>query len=550
MKRRLSFALPSLRASKLILLRLVVLALMVASIANAVMLAAVGDLDPSFGMGGRVISDFGHTDNQAFGMIVQPDGKIVVAGYGINSLTHGFDFLVARYNSSGSLDTGFGSGGKVYTDFFGSQELAYAVGIQLDGKIVAAGYIGDGLGGSDFAIARYNPDGSLDSSFGNGGKTTTSIGNRDEAYGLVIQPDGKIIIAGDTDVSRLPDFALVRYNSDGSLDPSFGSGGKVVTDWFGDTDIALAVALDSKGRVIAAGYTGQSIQTSTDFGVVRYNPNGSLDQNFGSHGKASTDFFGREDEGRDLAIQPDDKIVVTGYASLPPERRDFALVRYNTNGSLDSGFGAGGKLTTAITSRFDQSEAIAIQPNGKILVGGTASNADSPTGKDFALVRYNANGSLDQAFGSGGKVTTDFSKRLDEGQAIALQPDNKILLAGFSFNTSGGTGDDIILARYTNDGIDFDLCIQDDSSGNLLQINTMTGDYQFTNCAGLTLGSTGTLTKRGSLITLQHNSADRRVLATVDTSAKRATASVQLLSQGQMFSITDRNITNNTCACR
>lgn len=166
----------------------------------------------------------------------------------------------------------------------------------------------------------------------------------------------------------------------------------------------------------------------------------------------------------------------------------------------------------------------------------------------FGLARYNSNGTLDSTFGSGGKLISDVTYDRTGTRAIAIQPDGKILMAGESYHAFE-RGSDYTIFRYEGDP-PFDLCIQDDSNSNLLQLNTTTGEYLFTNCGRLTLGGTGTLTKRGSLTILQHNTADRKVVASIDAATSRATASVQLLSQGQMFGITDRNLANNTCACR
>lgn len=168
---------------------------------------------------------------------------------------------------------------------------------------------------------------------------------------------------------------------------------------------------------------------------------------------------------------------------------------------------------------------------------------------DFNIMRYDTNGHLDPSFGSGGLVTTDFFNNSDTAFAVAIQPNGMIVAAGAAFDITS-FNESFALARYNGDGASFDICLQDDSNGSLLQINPTTGDYQFSNCGGLTIGGTGTLTKRGSLITLQHNSADCRVTATIDTATGKATASIQLFSQGRTFTITDRNINNNTCSCR
>ena len=397
---------------------------------------------------------------------------------------------------------------------------------------------------------RFSKDGAPDLTFGSGGTVITDILGRDDiAIAATIQSGGKIVAVGLSRVGNISDFAVVRYNPDGSLDSGFGSGGKVITDFGGD-DIAFAVKSQQDGKIVAAGVAHNS-GTLFDFALARYNLDGSLDQTFNFDGKVTTDFFGITEFLFNIAIQPDGKIVAAGRAS-PVRDSDFALARYNPNGSLDPTFGINGKVTTDFFGGLDDARAIIIQPNGKIIAAGTIQNhpaIESFPFLDFALARYNTNGSLDQTFGSGGKVNTDFFGGGDVGVGAVLQPDGKIVIGGIATNSSGGL--DFALARYIAETEPvFDLCLQDDSSGSVLQINTATGDYQFTNCSGFAISGTGSLTKRGSTITLQHTASDRRVMAKLDGGTNKATASIQMLSQGLSFTITDRNTANNTCACR
>jgi uncharacterized delta-60 repeat protein len=179
--------------------------------------AASGDLDATFGTGGKVTTDFAGDRDEAHGVVVQADGKLVAAGGAKTSRSQ--DFALARYNPNGTLDTTFGTGGKVTTDFAGNDDQAFAVVLQSDGKIVAAGQASTGYRGGDFALARYNPNGSLDTTFGTGGKVTTDFaGDTDEAHGLVLQPDGKLVAAGQASTGyRGSEFALARYNPNGRL---------------------------------------------------------------------------------------------------------------------------------------------------------------------------------------------------------------------------------------------------------------------------------------------------------------------------------------------
>ena len=200
---------------------------------------------------------------------------------------------------------------------------------------ILAGGIASG-NADDFAIARYNSDGSLDLSFGSGGKVKTDLSDdEDDAFDMALQPDGKIILVGDVfDGSRDQDFAIVRYTSNGSLDSSFGIGGTVITDFSGNVDRAVAVALQSDGKIVVAGSTFFSFVTAGDFGLARYDLNGQLDPSFGTGGKIITDFLGVSDGAEAVAIQSDGKIVAGGFAFLPISGgdADFALARYLGDG--------------------------------------------------------------------------------------------------------------------------------------------------------------------------------------------------------------------------
>ncbi len=407
-------------------------------------LAAAGDLDESFSNDGKVTTDFGGSTDEARAIAIQGDGKIVAAGFALAGISNSERlFALARYNTDGSPDTSFGSGGKVTTDFDGFAEEASAVAIQTDGKIVVAGFANIPGTGFDFALARYNSDGSLDAAFGSGGKVTTNFfGLSEFGSGVAIQKNGKIIVAGTAATSGSFDFALARYNTDGSLDAAFGSGGKINTDFGAPSDFANALAIQSNGKIVAAGVA--SVGTF-DFALARYNSDGSLDSTFGSGGKVTTDFGGLNDLGEGLAIQADGKLVVVGTANdnSPTVDTDFALARYNTDGSLDTTFGSGGKITTDFSRTRNNAHAVVIQSNGKIVVTGNISG-------DFTLVRYNSDGSLDTTFGSGGIASADFTDFFisrDEALALAVQSDGKIVAAGSADRSVDG-GKNFALARF------------------------------------------------------------------------------------------------------
>jgi uncharacterized delta-60 repeat protein len=339
---------------------------------------ADGSLDTTFGTDGIVSAALIAT--RAADVAIQADGKIVV--------TYA-DYTVTRYNSDASLDTSFGDGGTAATvlDYGASSVL-----IQADGKIVVSG--------SDFALARYDSNGNLDPSFGVGGKVNTGFGG--QGSGLVGQPDGKLIVAGDIFAGGHTSFAVARYNTDGSLDASFGTGGEVSTSFGSTNNGANSVTLQADGKIVAAGAS----DNSENLALVRYNVDGSLDASFGSGGMVTTSVpNGSGSAAESVKIQPDGKILVAGYSFVLGSNTDFVLVRYNSDGSLDSSFGTGGKVETELGSIADAANSLVLLPDGKILVVGTTgdrpvgSAGDQP-GLDFALARYNSDGSLDTSFGA------------------------------------------------------------------------------------------------------------------------------------------------------
>ena len=399
-------------------------------------------------------------------LAIQPDGKIVVAAgaYQSGDLA---DFGVARYNTDGSLDSSFGSGEKVNTDFFGDVDLAFGIAIQpSDGKIIAVGFAAKPTGDhyeTFFALARYNTNGTIDTTFGSGGKVTTDVLgiNINQAFnvifvqsamGVLVQPDDKIVVTGGVIAvvtapgvipAPLSNFGLARYNANGTLDTNFGAGGKISRDFFGRDDTAFAVALQSDNKIVAAGFaTKNSGAFDQDFAWLRYNSDGSPDNTFGSGGRITTDFVGDTDGADALVIQLDGKIVLGGFTNNV-NNGDLALVRYNVDGSLDSSFGSGGKFTNDVLGNYDEVYGLALQSDGKIVASGVATT--STGNENFLVARLNTNGTFDQSFGSGGKVTTDFFGGEDFATGVKIQADGKIVVTGAA-NT--GSFADLALARY------------------------------------------------------------------------------------------------------
>lgn len=422
--------------------------------------AAPGDLDPAFGNKGKVITRFASGYAVIYGMAYQADGRIVTVGATETGGPGGRDFALARYNPDGSLDSSFDYDGLVITDFGSRDEAAASVAIQMDGKIVVAGY-----SNRDFVVARYTSKGGLDLTFGNNGMTTTDFNNAsDWIASIALQPDGKIIAVGLAGVpasSGDADFALARYNPDGSLDSSFGPKGQgfFTTDFAADFDAAQDVALQPDGKIVVVGRAVAGKATWLDFGIARYNSDGTLDTTFGERGNGlvTTDFGTYYGFMRDFAgsviIQSDGKILVGGHSEVSSANGfDFALARYEPDGRLDIGFGDNGRVTTNLVSESDIGCSMALQADGGIIVAGWSSN-NYAKNSDFLLARYQPDGSPDPDFGTGGKITTDFNGRWDHPNAIAIMPGGKILVAGPSatngpFHEATVTGCSFALARY------------------------------------------------------------------------------------------------------
>ncbi|MCE7923900.1 MAG: T9SS C-terminal target domain-containing protein [Haliscomenobacteraceae bacterium CHB4] len=400
--------------------------------------AQPGALDETFGDGGKVFAPIGAENDLAHAAVLQPDGRIIAAGWAKMGATN--DFALARFTADGAPDLTFGTAGKLTTDIGSGDDQAIAVALQPDGCIVAAGWTFNGAD-LDFALVRYLPDGTADSSFGIAGKQTTDLGASDYITSVAVQPDGKIVVAGHTNTLGTLDFALARYLPDGTPDGDFGTGGTVITDFFQNNDWAASVALQADGKIVVAGLaiTGADY----DFALTRYHPNGSLDDSFGTGGKVTTAFGPSDDKGIAVLLQPDGKILAGGYL-YNGAHYDFALARYDTDGSLDEHFGNAGKTVTDFDGEGDLIAALALQPDGKIVAAGRSSNGQH---YDFALARYLPSGILDNSFGAEGRVVTPVSTGQNSAFAALIQPGGNIVLAGYAYD---GPAEDFALARYVS----------------------------------------------------------------------------------------------------
>ena len=382
-------------------------------------------LDISFGSGGEVTTSFsGYAGG--YTLAVQPDGKTLLAGYGAG--TGGAGWYLARYNANGSLDSTFGTGGLVVTGLSSSDAWTGAVA-ESDGKIVLGGFSDPGTStGTDFTVARYNADGTLDTTFGTGGVVTTDFaGGYDAVRGLSVLPDGSVVAVGDeVDATGNRTFALAKYTPAGALDTSFGTGGKVTTTFSGYADAyGDAVAVQPDGKVVMLGSStdssGSGTATTNDWLLARYNPDGTPDSSFGTSGKVTLDFNGGSDNAWGLALAPDGKIVASGNETDGMGQR-VAVARFNPDGSLDTTFSTTGMVTGFASG--SHAYAARVDGLGRITVAGDS-------GGDFALARYEPDGSLDTGFGSSGTITTDFGSS-DWAFSIALTSDGGVIAAGTS----------------------------------------------------------------------------------------------------------------------
>jgi uncharacterized delta-60 repeat protein len=358
------------------------------------------------------------------------------------------DASAACPGPAGTLDPTFGDGGIVWLKYPGSG--ANAVVVQLDGKIVVGGYTGP----RKFAVVRILPDGSLDPSFGAAGLVETTLGVLNPGYvALALQGDGKIVAVGTTTYAggKQDDFAVVRYLSNGTIDPAFGDGGAVVTDFSSTNDNPASVRLLPDGRILVGGQSEPTgANPNTDFALVRLNTDGSLDTTFGTGGKVRVDVHGTQDHGGYVALLPGGRAIIGGQSGTTAGNTAFEMsaAGLNADGTLDPTFADAGKMVTSFGGSGSQRVlSAAVDATGRILLGGVYSGSGPD---DFGALRLAPSGAFDTTFGDGGLVATDFNGQSDEITALLPQSDGKLLVAGFSVPVGGGSS--IASARYLASG--------------------------------------------------------------------------------------------------
>lgn len=380
-----------------------------------------GSLDTSFGTGGKTVTAVGPTDDYAQAMAVQADGKLVVVGYGNTGAST--DFELVRYQRDGAIDTTFGNNGVVTTDVSTGSDVANAVAIQADGKIVVAGSADVSPKGKSFAVVRYNADGSLDGTFGDNGKVITSFGSQsDEAFAVVVQADGKIVLGGHyRHATQGLDFALARYETNGTLDVGFGVNGLATTPVrvgnSRDSIYGMALqTIDGEQKIIAVGGEG-------DFVLSRFNANGTVDNTFRMGQTLDSEFGTVIGAARAVHVSADNKIIVVGHAN-----NDFALLQLKADGTDDTTFGGSGAIVTKVSAtNWNTATAVVRQDDGKVVVGGWV-YAGNSSSADFVVARYTTAGVLDDSFGTVGLTITPVAPgtKDDAGRAILLQIDDRV----------------------------------------------------------------------------------------------------------------------------
>lgn len=404
---------------------------------SAMWLPSAGAADTAFAGTGMVVTP--RPANQwIYGFAVQPDGKAVLGG---GSIEGSWDFILLRYNTNGTLDASLGGTGIVTTDVGAATgDRANAIALAPDGKIALAGY-----SGTQLAVVRYDSGGALDASFGGTGKVTTAVGATSTmGHGAAVAADGKVVVVGEAVSGANIDFVVVRYLSNGVLDTSFGGTGTVTTSITAGADRASAVVLQPDGKLVVSG----SANNNAQFVVARYNTDGTLDTSFGGTGIVSFTFGGAYNEADDVRLQADGKPVVAGSCS-GGSNNDFCVARLSTAGALDPTFDTDGKLTASpVGFEHDWATGLAILDDGRLLVGGYC--RDAGYNEDFCALRLTIAGALDTTFDGDGRLVLPDDTTYLQPFGIALAPGGELMMGGTCY--VGLSNDDACVASYASGG--------------------------------------------------------------------------------------------------
>ncbi|WP_310993366.1 T9SS type A sorting domain-containing protein [Aequorivita marina] len=446
-------------------------------VTTSVTLAQPGTLDPTFGTDGIVTTAIDPNYNFAEATIVQADGKIVVAG---NAGTPAdFRMAIARYNTDGSLDSSFGNGGNLHFNVGAVKSFIMDLAQQPDGKIVIGGRTWDNESGN-FALVRLNEDGSFDDTFGTNGIAHIITSEADVSEKISLLDDGKIIVAGYRDNN----FAVAKFNADGSVDSTFGINGWYTFIFENAESFATDIAIQNDDKVVISGFA-HNTDNRFQITAARLTADGNPDSSFGTNGKVIFNVGDWNDFGESIAIQSDGKILIAGHKWIAnaQQRHDFFVAKLNTNGSLDTSYGDNGVGTARLVDGANYTSEMVLQADEKpVLVGSTVLNGEY----NSALVRFDTDGFPDFSFGDEGMTSIDVNGREDYGEAIALQADEKIIVAGYSY-TASGSDSEFVVTRFLNDGmvgtedfqnLEFNLYPNPATDQLTLELNDATSTYQ------------------------------------------------------------------------
>jgi uncharacterized delta-60 repeat protein len=400
-----------------------------------------GTLDNMFDADGIVTTAIGTANAFATSMAIQADGKLLLCGSSNNGNNN--DFTIARYLENGLPDTDFNMSGKAQLDINAGDDFPEGIVVNPDDqKIIVGGYSFNG-NGFDFSLAQFLPDGKPDLTFGENGKAIMPVGTTAFAKGIALQKDGRIILAGYSSLTT-NQFTLVRWLEDGSPDFSFDGDAIVTTPIGTNAATASCIMIQPDDKILVAGQAFNDLTFRWEAAVVRYNADGSPDGSFGDNGISIMANLNKDLFINAIAIDDNGKIIAAGYTGTSPSNNQFALIRYQPDGRPDSLFGANGLLITPFSNQNNQANAILIQSDYKLIVGGTAEE----NGTDqFALARYDSTGSPDPSFGNGGKVTTPIG--LIAGlNSLLFDFNGRIVASGSTLN---GNNFQFTAARYLND---------------------------------------------------------------------------------------------------
>ncbi|MBI2258076.1 MAG: T9SS type A sorting domain-containing protein [Flavobacteriia bacterium] len=406
----------------------------------------VGYLDNSFGTNGKVSTNIGNYIDGITCVELQLDGKIVAAGY--SYVSNYEDVVIVRYNSDGTLDNTFGLNGVVIQSLGNESELVKDIYIQNDGKIILTGNTTNSLQPFYF-VTRYNNDGTLDNSFNGSGIILNDASTSGIHFNsIAVQPDNKIILGGAAKTGNFWSFSVARLNQDGSFDTTFDNDGIVIREVVTGYNEVFSIGLFSNGKIIAAGNATNG--NDNDFALVSFNSDGSINEDFGGiNFKVTTDMGNSQNNFlNDMKVLTNDALIVGGFFDSTFDNINFALAKYNSNGELDTSFGTNGMVHTDFGTSFDDAiHEIEIQYNGSIIAcGNTVNNGYT----DFGISKYSPNGVIDESFGQNGFISTDYFQSNDNISCSKLQTDGKLIVCGSTYD---GSKQYFALARYNIDSL-------------------------------------------------------------------------------------------------